>query len=88
MAVKGIHERRHQRDRAKARTLRKLKVWRWFRTWDGGERYTEEEMKKVVGRHATTRRRCSCYMCKTGKWHEEAGSGLRAVAKAEYQEEE
>lgn len=68
MGLKGLHERRHQYERAKARARRKLKR----RGWDHND-------PVEVGKHASVRRKCSCWMCKRDEW-EASRKGLRAEA--------
>lgn len=75
MAVKGIHERRHQYARAKARAKRKLK--RRFENQDF--QLDDKERDRIIATHASVRRKCSCWLCKRDDW-EESRQGLRAKA--------
>jgi hypothetical protein len=83
MATKGLSERRHQTWRAKARTLRKIKLLWGKDYWRGA---SEKERKRVLGIQSKARKMCSCWMCQSGPWEKETKSGLRAVAAAEYRE--
>lgn len=85
MGVKGIHERRHQAKRAKARAEREVG------RWSDGEflrNLSKKERGRILGIHSKMRTACSCDMCRQEPWETGSKSGLRAVAKAEYQEEE
>lgn len=76
MGLKGLHERRHQADRAKARARRKVVRWsegEWFRG------LSHSEQARIIGIHSKMRTPCSCWMCKRDDW-EGSRSGLRAKA--------